>query len=324
MRIVIAIGGNAIVAEHERGTWSEQRANAGTIAAELAALKRTGHELVLTHGNGPQVGALHQQHAHGEPEIPRLPLDVLVAMTQGQLGYLLQNAIEEIDPDLHTATLLTRVTVDAADPSFAAPSKPIGRFYRDEHAARLAADEHDVVAPDAGRGWRAVVPSPRPHQIVEFEQIRLLAQSGTLVIAGGGGGIPVVHDDGRFDGVEAVIDKDRASAVLAHAVGAELLVMLTGVERVALDFGTRWQRDMARLTVSDAEHLLASGEFPAGSMGPKVESGVRFVNETGRIAMITCAERLLEAVEGGAGTRIVPDSEGPSATAWPGAASVAA
>jgi carbamate kinase len=324
VRIVVAIGGNAIVAEHERGTWSEQRANAKRIAGELATLKQLGHELVLTHGNGPQVGALHHQHGHGEPVIPRLPLDVLVAMTQGQLGYLLQNTIEEVDPQLRTTTLLTRVTVDSSDPSFVAPSKPIGRFYSDERTARLATDKHDVVAPDAGRGWRTVVPSPWPQQIVEFEQIRMLLGSGTLVIAGGGGGIPVVQEGERFEGIEAVIDKDRASAVLARAVDADLLVMLTGVERVALDFGTRWQRDMARLSVSDAEQLLASGEFPPGSMGPKVESGVRFVNEGGKAAVITCAERLCEAVEGEGGTRIVPDSAGPSATAWAGGATVAA
>lgn len=324
MRIVVAVGGNAIVAERERGTWEEQRANARRIAGALAALRRLDHELVLTHGNGPQVGALHHQHAQGLPEIPRLPLDALVAMTQGQLGYLLQDTIEAVDPRLRTATVLTRVTVDADDPSFAAPSKPIGRFHSDEHSARLAAEERDVVAPDAGRGWRIVVPSPRPHHIVEFEQIRTLAEAGTLVIAAGGGGIPVVSEDGRLEGVEAVIDKDRASGVLARAVDADLLVMLTGVEWVALDFGTRWQRDMARLTVSDAKRLLESGEFPAGSMGPKVESAVRFVNEAGKAAIITCAERLQAAVEGDAGTRIVPDAAGPSTSAWAPSASVAA
>jgi carbamate kinase len=322
VRIVVAVGGNAIVAGHERGTWEEQRANAGQIAGQLAALKRLNHELVLTHGNGPQVGALHQQHARGLPEIPRLPLDALVAMTQGQLGYLLQSAIEEVDPTLRTATVLTRVTVDADDPSFSAPSKPVGRFYNDERSARLAAEADDAVAPDAGRGWRIVVPSPRPHHIVEFEQIRLLAESGTLVIAAGGGGIPVVT--GRLEGVEAVIDKDRASGALARAVHADLLVMLTGVEWVALDFGTRWQRDMARLTASDAEHLLQSGEFPAGSMGPKVESAVRFVSEAGKPAIITCAERLQAAVEGDAGTTIVPDAAGPSASVWAGRAPVVA
>jgi carbamate kinase len=324
MRIVVAIGGNAITAEHERGTWAEQQANAATMARELTALKREGHELVLTHGNGPQVGALHVQHSRASDAVPALPFDALVAMTQGQVGYLLQTAIEEADPDVRTATILTRVLVHRDDPSFAHPTKPIGRFFEDEGQARRAAGKGLTVAPDAGRGWRTVVPSPRPQRIVEFEQIAALAQAGLLVIAAGGGGIPVVRRGRRLDGTEAVIDKDRASAVLARSVDAELLVMLTGVACVALDFGTRWQRDMARLTVSDAERLLAEGEFPPGSMGPKVESAVRFVREGGRSAIVTCAERLLDAVEGSSGTRIVPDVEGPSATAWPSPTTFAA
>jgi carbamate kinase len=324
VRIVIAIGGNAIIAERERGTWSEQQANAALIARALASLGRAGHELVLSHGNGPQVGALHLQNLGGVPEIPALPLDALVAMTQGQLGYLLQTAIDAADPQLRTATVLTRVLVQAQDPAFSVPTKPVGRFYRDERAAQLAATYGGEVTEDAGRGWRTVVASPMPRGIIEFEQIRILVERGVLVIAAGGGGIPVVRKDGRLEGAAAVIDKDRASAVLAQAIEADLLVMLTGVEHVALDFGTRWQRDMARLTVSDARQLLSSGEFPPGSMGPKVESGVRFVADGGAAAIVTSAEHLHDAVDGTAGTRIVPDAEGPSATAWMGAATVAA
>ncbi|HUO70073.1 MAG TPA: carbamate kinase [Solirubrobacteraceae bacterium] len=324
MRIVIAIGGNAIIAQRELGTWAEQRANAAEIARELVALKHHGHELVLTHGNGPQVGALLLQHLGGVPGVPALPLDALVAMTQGQLGYLLQNAITDADPALRTSTVLTRVVVEADDPAFADPTKPIGRFYRDERAAQLAAAHWGDVTEDAGRGWRTVVASPSPQEILEFEQIRMLAERGVLVIAAGGGGIPVARTDGELAGVPAVIDKDRASAVLALAVEADLLVLLTGVERVALDFGTRWQRDMARLTVSDATRLLSSGEFPPGSMAPKVESAVRFVSAGGQAAIVTSADRLVDAVQGGGGTRIVPNAEGPSATAWANAASVAA
>jgi carbamate kinase len=274
----------------------------------------------LTHGNGPQVGALHLQHSRAADEAPALPFDALVAMTQGQLGYLLQAAIEDADPGVQTATVLTRVRVAPDDPSFAEPTKPIGRFYSDEESARQAAGPALRVAPDAGRGWRTVVASPQPEEIVEFAQIATLARRGVLVIAAGGGGIPVVRMGHRLEGVQAVIDKDRASAALAHSVNAELLIMLTGVERVALDFGTRWQRDMARLTVSDAEQLLRAGEFPPGSMGPKVESAVRFVRHGGRAAIVTCAARLTDAVDGSAGTWIVPDAEGPSATAWTGAA----
>jgi carbamate kinase len=324
MRIVIAIGGNAIIGEHERGTWAEQRANAHTVARELAALKRTGHELVLTHGNGPQVGALHTQHARSAAEVPPLPLDALVAMTQGQLGYLLQTAIEEVDPGLRTATVLTRVIVEPDDPSFDEPTKPIGRFFDDERAARAAAGKGLTVAADGGRGWRTVVASPTPREIVEFEHVKLLTERGVVVIAAGGGGIPVVRSDAQLEGAAAVIDKDRASAVLALAVDAELLVMLTPVERVALDFGTRWQRDMARLTVSDVERLLEAGEFPPGSMGPKVESAARFVRKGGQAAIVTCAERLKDSVEGTAGTRIVPDAEGPSTSASASATTVAA
>jgi carbamate kinase len=324
MRIVIAIGGNAIIGEHQTGTWAEQRENAHAVAIELAALMGTGHELVLTHGNGPQVGALHTQHARAGGEVPALPLDALVAMTQGQLGYLLQSAIEDVDPRLHTVTVLTRVRVEPDDPSFSRPTKPIGRFFADEREARVAAAGEFAAAPDAGRGWRTVVASPTPREIVEFEHVKRLAQAGALVIAAGGGGIPVARKDGRLRGAEAVIDKDRASAVLAHAVDADLLVMLTAVERVAVDFGTRWQRDMARLTVADARHLLDSGEFPAGSMGPKVESAIRFVEGGGRAGIVTCAERLRDAVDGTGGTRIVADAEGPSATAWTDAAMVAA
>lgn len=323
MRIVVAIGGNAITAEDQRGTWAEQQANAAAVARDLVELKRAGHELVLTHGNGPQVGALYTQHTRSARDVPPLPFDALVAMTQGQLGYLMQTAIEAVDPQVATATVLTRVRVDARDPSFHRPSKPIGRFYDDERTARAGAGGL-AVAPDAGRGYRAVVASPGPREIVEFEQIRTLAERGVLVIAAGGGGIPVIRSDGCLGGVEAVIDKDRSSAALALAVGADMLVMLTGVERIALDFGTRWQRDMAKLTVSDAEHLLTAGEFPAGSMGPKVESAIRFVSGAGRVAIVTCADRLLAAVDGGAGTRVVSDAEGPSATAWCNAAAEAA
>jgi carbamate kinase len=314
MRLVVAIGGNAIIAEGQSGTWQEQLDNARIVAPELVALKRMGHELVLTHGNGPQVGALHLQHARGLGEVPPLPLDVLVAMTQGQLGYLLQTAIEEVDPGVGTATVLTRVRVDADDPAFRDPTKPIGRFYEEEEARRMAAEHRWQIAEDAGRGWRCVVASPHPSEIVDLESVVALARS-CIVIAAGGGGIPVVRRDGTRAGVEAVIDKDRASSTLALAVHADVLVMLTGVPWIALDYGTRWQRDMARLTVSDALRLLDAGEFPPGSMGPKVESAMRFVNGGGRAAIVTSIGRLAEAVEGGAGTWIVPDADGPSSSA---------
>ncbi|HEY3187709.1 MAG TPA: carbamate kinase [Solirubrobacteraceae bacterium] len=308
MRILIALGGNALIREGQRGTWHEQQANALEAARAAAALWRAGHEVVLAHGNGPQVGALALQQAAGEPDAPALPFDALVAMTQGQMGYLLQQALAAVDPDLPTATILTRARVAADDPALAAaPTKPIGPFYGEREAQRLAAERGWQVGPDAGRGWRRLVASPRPTGVVEHEAIARLAASGMLVIAGGGGGIPVTGSEG----IEAVIDKDRCAAELAIEVGADVLMLTTGVARVSFDYGTRWQRDMARLTVSDALRHLREGDFPAGSMGPKIESAVRFASGSGR-AVITDPAHLAHVLDGREGTWIVPDDDGPS------------
>jgi carbamate kinase len=308
MRILIALGGNALIREGERGTWPEQQANALEAARAAAGLRRAGHEVVLAHGNGPQVGALALQQAAGEPGAPALPFDALVAMTQGQTGYLLQQALATVDPELPTATLLTRARVAADDPALAAPpTKPIGPFYGEREARRLAAERGWAVGPDAGRGWRRLVASPQPTGILEHDAIARLAASGVLVVAGGGGGIPVTGSEG----VEAVIDKDRCAAELAIQVDADVLVLTTGVARVSFDYGTRWQRDMARLTVSDALRHLREGEFPAGSMGPKIESAVRFASGFGR-AVITDPTHLGHVLDGREGTWIVPDDDGPS------------
>jgi carbamate kinase len=314
-RVVVAFGGNAITREHERGTWEEQSANARVAARAVLELREAGHEVLLTHGNGPQVGALALQQVQAAGQSPALPFDVLGAMTQGQLGYLLQQAVGTLAPDVPTATVLTRVVVDPADVAFARPTKPIGPFYEEAAARALADDRGWVVGPDAGRGWRRMIASPHPLEVVEIEHIRALLDRGVVVVAGGGGGVPVARVDGRLVGVEAVIDKDRCSAKLAASTGADLLVMVTGVDRVALDFGTRWQRDMARLTVADAVRHLESGEFPAGSMGPKIEAGVCFLDEGGRAAIITSSEHVSAACAGRHGTWLVPDREGPSATA---------
>jgi carbamate kinase len=310
-RLVIAFGGNALIREHERGTWPEQTEHAIEAARAIARLGR-GHEVVLTHGNGPQVGALALQQASGEPDAPALPLDVLDAMTQGEIGYLLQQALTAVDPSLPTATVLTRVLVDGEDPAFAAPTKPIGPFYTEGRARRLARERGWHVAADAGRGWRRIVPSPRPLRILEVEQVRALAAAGVLVIAAGGGGIPVAHVGGRLTGVDAVIDKDRCAVELALEIEADIVVYVTGVPRVALGFGTPAARDALRLTVTDALHHLEAGEFPAGSMGPKVESAARFAVAGGGHCVITDAAHLAAAVHGGHGTWIVPDAEGPS------------
>jgi carbamate kinase len=316
VRLVIAFGGNALIREHERGTWTEQTAHAVEAARAIARIARA-HEVILTHGNGPQVGALALQQAGGEPDAPALPFDVLDAMTQGEIGYLLQQALAAVDPSLPTATVLTRVRVNPDDPALSArPTKPIGPFYDERTARKLAREFGWKVAPDAGRGWRRMMPSPQPIEILEVREIEVLAGAGVLVIAGGGGGIPVVYRDGRLSGIDAVIDKDRCAAELAAATGAELLVLVTGVPRVALGFGTREQRGIVRLTVSDALRHLDAGEFPDGSMGPKVESAARFAGGGGR-AVITDAAHVAAALEGDAGTWIVPDAEGPSVLEHP-------
>ena len=315
MRVLIALGGNALIRAGERGTWAEQRANAAAAARAIVTVKREGHELVLTHGNGPQVGLLALQQASGEPDAPALPFDALVAMTQGEMGYLLQQAIAAVDPGVATATLLTRARVAADDPAFdAAPTKPVGPFYDEDEARRLADERDWEVGPDSDRGWRRLVPSPRPVEVLEHEQIATLAEQGVLVVAAGGGGVPVMAGDDGLVGVEAVIDKDRCATELALQIGADLLVLTTGVARVSFDYGTRWQRDMELLTVSDALRHMEEGDFPAGSMGPKIESAVRFAFAGGR-AVITDPEHLTDALSGEGGTYIVPDSEGPSRVA---------
>jgi carbamate kinase len=311
MRLVIAFGGNALVREDERGTWTEQSARALEAARVIARAARA-HQVILTHGNGPQVGALSLQQASGEPHAPALPLHVLDAMTQGEIGYLLQQALTAVDPTLPTAALLTRVRVAADDPALEnEPTKPIGPFYDEATARRLAGERGWHVAADAGRGWRRVVASPQPVEIVEEREIRVLAGAGVLVIAGGGGGIPVVRRNGGLAGIDAVIDKDRCAVEIAMATDADVLALVTGVERAALGFGTERQREIVRLTVSDALRHLDEGEFPEGSMGPKIEGAARFVATRGR-AVITDAAHLTAALDGAAGTWIVPDAEGPS------------
>jgi carbamate kinase len=307
MRIVVAVGGNALIRAGQQGTWPEQLANVREIAASVLQLRGLGHEVVLTHGNGPHVGALLLQNKLGEAEAEPLPLDALIAMTQGWIGYLLESSFAELDPGVPIAVLLTRVLVDRDDPAFHAPDKPVGPFYDEAEARRRADVLGWDVAADAGRGWRRVVPSPHPLQVLGERHVRALLEQGSVVIACGGGGIPVADQDSKVVGVAGVIDKDRCSARLAADIGADVLVLLTGVPRVALDFGTRWERELSRLTVSDALRGLEEGDFPAGSMGPKIESAGRFVAESGGRALVTSADRLVDAVRGGDGTWIVPE-----------------
>jgi carbamate kinase len=306
MRIVVAVGGNALIKAGQAGTWPEQLENVREVAEAVLALRALGHEVVLTHGNGPQVGALLLQNALGEQEAAPLPLDALIAMTQGQIGYLLESAFAHIDPRVPTAVLLTRVLVDSADDAFADPTKPVGPFYDEAEAKRRAAEFGWDVAPDAGRGWRRVVPSPYPIKVFGEHNVVALLEQGTVVISCGGGGIPVSVEGLAVTGVAGVIDKDRCSERLAVDIKADILVLLTGVPQVARDFGTRWERTLPELTVHDVERGLREGEFPAGSMGPKMEAAAQFVEESdGGRALITNAARLVAAIGGDGGTWVV-------------------
>jgi carbamate kinase len=307
MRIVVAVGGNALIQAGQQGTWEEQLANVREIVAAVLNLRALGHEVVLTHGNGPHVGSLLLQNKLGEAEAAPLPLDALIAMTQGWIGYLLESSFAELDPTVPIAVLLTRVMVDLEDAAFGAPDKPVGPFYDELEARRRAKELGWDVAPDAGRGWRRVVPSPHPLEVLGERHVRALLDQGSVVIACGGGGIPVAEQGSEVVGVAGVIDKDRCSARLASDIGADVLVLLTGVPRVALDYGTRWERELSTLTVDEAMQGLADGDFPAGSMGPKIESAERFVTESGGRALITSADHLVSAIGGGDGTWIVPE-----------------
>jgi len=311
MRILVSLGGNALAREGQRGTWDEQRANARAIASSLAYLFSSGHSIIIAHGNGPQVGSLAVQQITGSGEVPALPLDALVAMTQGELGYLIQQSIGEVAPTLPTVVVITRVRVEAGDVAFSQPVKPIGPYYEEQEARRRAERYGWVVGPDAGRGWRRLVPSPSPVEVLEAAQIRMLSESGVMVIAAGGGGVPVVRSGTAVRGIEAVIDKDRTSLVLAQDTECDTLILATGVSQVALGFGTRWQQNIGCLTVRQARRHLAEGEFPAGSMGPKIEAAAAFAAAGGR-AVITSPDRLVEALDGRDGTWIVPDAQGPS------------
>lgn len=299
--VVAAVGGNALGAAVGAGGGGGGLA---VVASSLARLVSAGWDLVVTHGNGPQVG---ERLLAARPGQAPGPLDVLDAETQGSLGYLLQqtlgNALRAAGIVRSVAAVVTQVVVDAADPAFAAPSKPVGPFYAPEQAEALRREKGWVMMEDAGRGHRRVVASPEPLDIVEWPAIRALLDAGVLVVAAGGGGIPVVRGpEGTLRGVEAVIDKDPASSLLARRLGADLLMILTGVSEVRLDYRRPSERPVRRLSVEEARAHLASGQFAPGSMGPKVEAAVAFAAATRKPAVITSPERVLDALAGRAGT----------------------
>jgi carbamate kinase len=307
---VVAFGGNALLRPEDRGTHEEQIARAKQAARWLAEIVTLGYRLLVVHGNGPQVGNILIQAEEASTKVPPQSLDIAVAQTEGSMGFMLQQAIrnrlESVGRSGHVTTVLTEVEVDANDPAFKRPTKPIGPFFTRYRAEALERDLGWTMREDAGRGWRHVVPSPRPLRILNVPTIVHILGNADVVIAAGGGGIPVVRGrDGQWRGVEAVIDKDFASALLAAELKADLYVILTGVAKVALDFGKSNEKTVDRLTIAEVERHLAAGQFPAGSMGPKMEAAIQFVRATGKEVLITDVEHLRDALAGKEGTRVV-------------------
>jgi carbamate kinase len=308
---VVAIGGNSLIKDSAHQTVRDQYVAAQETCRHIISMIRDGWRIVITHGNGPQVGFVLRRSELAAHELHEVPLDVCGADTQGAIGYALQqnlcNEFRRRDIEADAVTLICQTEVAADDPAFANPSKPIGSFMDAEQADRRGREGWHVIE-DAHRGWRRVVPSPQPIRIVELPAIRRLIDAGTVVITAGGGGIPVVADEaGALRGVAAVIDKDLASALLATAVEADLFVIATAVEQVALDFGTPRQRWVGKLSLAEAKHYLAQGtHFAPGSMAPKIQAVIAYLERGGKEALITTPENLERALTGLAGTRIVP------------------
>ncbi len=310
-KLVIAIGGNAILPAGDSGSADSQRHRVEETAAKLADLVQAGHDLVVTHGNGPQVGNILLQNEEARNMVPAMPLDICGAESQAQIGYLLAQALRNEFAvrrvQRGVAAVVTQTLVDANDPAFANPTKPIGPFYvREADLIVKRAKGWKLVEDKARGGWRRVVPSPQPLDIVEKDTILKLIGNGegNVVICTGGGGIPVVRRNGRLIGVEAVIDKDLAAAVLARVLGWKELVIATDVEQVALGFGKPTQHFLEHLTVAEAKKHLAEGQFPPGSMGPKIQAAIEFLEGGGSAVVVTDLEHLVAAADGKAGTQI--------------------
>jgi carbamate kinase len=308
--IVLAIGGNSLIRDEQHRTVADQWRLARQTCHYIAEVVAAGHRVVITHGNGPQVGFILRRSELARHELHEVPLDSCDADTQGAIGYMIQQSLENEFTrrglKKSAVSLVTQVEVDARDPAFTHPSKPIGSFMDEATARARAATEGWHIHEDAGRGWRRVVPSPEPLAIIELEAVRTLVEAGFVVTAVGGGGIPVVRNEaGELRGVEAVIDKDSASSLLATALGADLLVISTAVDRVYLDYHRPTARPLDRLTAAEARRYLAEGQFPEGSMAPKIRALVRFLEQGGRRGVVCCPEQIPLAVDGRAGTQIV-------------------
>ncbi len=311
--MVVALGGNAFQSKGERGTIEDYMRNASYAAKAVVHLIERGYRVVVTHGNGPQVGVLLEWMERGKDVAPPMPMDVANAMTQGWLGYILMQAINNelcsrglLDRVRGVVAIVTRVVVRGDDPAFQNPTKFVGPYYSEEEAKRLAQEKGWVMKPDPRGGWRRVVPSPMPIDVVEWRAVKQLADSGWIAIAVGGGGIPVVREGCSYRGVEAVIDKDLASAVLATLLGAQRLIIFTDVDYAYIDFGKPSAKPIKEMTIDEARKLLEQGVFGEGSMAPKIRAAIYFVEHGGKEARIGHLRKAEEVIEGRSGTRIVP------------------
>ena len=310
MKVLVSLGGNAILKHGQKGTAEEQAVNVQNTAKHLAALLRRGERIAITHGNGPQVGNILLQNEIAKETLPPMPLDICGAESQGMIGYMLQRALrselESGGPDVQVATIVSQTLVDARDPAFKNPTKPVGPFYTEKEAQQLRESKGWHIISDSGRGYRRVVPSPTPLDILAKETIIRLFETGTVVISVGGGGVPVIREkNGKLRGVEAVLDKDRTAALLARILGVETLLILTDVEKVFINYRKPDQRALDRMTVQECRKYLAAGQFPSGSMGPKIESAVNFLSDsTGKRVGIASLEMAEEALNRRAGTTI--------------------
>jgi len=310
-KAVLALGGNAIIAAGQKGTITEQFKNTRDSLGGVVELIERGYKLAITHGNGPQVGnLLIQQLAGIEKGISPLPLGVLNSATEGTMGYMieqsLQNKLIDHNIEKNVITIVSQVQVDKNDPSISDPSKPVGPFFDKENADKFSKEYGWTMIEDSGRGYRQVVASPKPIDILQATTIKELVDEGKIVIACGGGGIPYyIDENGHYEGLDAVIDKDYASALLARKIDADLLVILTGVEKVAINFGKENQTDLDTLSVEEAKKHQADNQFPKGSMGPKIAAAIDFIEQGGNEVLITSIEKIVDAFEGKTGTRIV-------------------
>lgn len=307
---VIAFGGNAILKEGERGTQEEQSRHCDDAADLMSQIVHRGYDLVIVHGNGPQVGNILIQMEEADNKVPPFSLDLCVAISEGSMGYMLErslrNQFRKRGLKKEVATLITQVMVDPRDPAFENPSKPIGPFFTAYRAAALRKEKRWPMVEDSGRGYRRVVASPLPQRIINMEIVKALIREGSCVIAAGGGGIPAYYDGhDNIKGVEAVIDKDYTSSLIASALKADLFVILTNVEQVAVNFGKKTQKNLTRVRLKELKRYQEKGHFPAGSMGPKIKAAINFIENGGKEVIVTSPKELIRAIKGQTGTHIV-------------------